>query len=226
MSNDEIIFNDPEEQDLESLLETHAATEVEPSHTEIVAEVQKKAREAKSESKPQGESLQEHPGGAVPLPHEKRQQSFCVNGKMLSKAEYDAFCQNQDPDLYNFLLKAQRSQEIIDEAGPRACGGDPRWPDEEQLTQAQGHICPHCLRELDEEDCDLKQVGSLIYYGKDEAGEPLIWHYSCWMTQVLLWSRGNVAKACEKFGGTPLELLVWRKSSGYCWNRLGMVRGD
>ena len=224
MSNDEIIFNDPEEQDLESLLETHKAPVEEIDHAQVVHEVQKAAK-AKSASKPQGESLQQHPGGH-PSHQPRTDQKFCVGNKMLSKKEYDELFQAQDPSLYNFLLKAQKNPEIIDEAGPRACGGDPRWPDEEQLSAAVGHICPHCLRELDEEDCDLKSVGSLVYYGHNEAGEPLIWHYGCWMTQVLLWSRGNIDKAIEKFGGTALELLMWRKESGYSWTRLGMLRGD
>ncbi len=222
MSND-IVFDDPSE--LGQLLESSKAPSVEIDHQEVVAQVQKNAK-AKSAGKPQGESLQQHPG-AVPLPHQSREnQKFAVNGQMLSKKEYDALFQAQDPNLYNFLLKAQRSPEIIDPAGPIPVGADPRYPIESELEAAVGHICSHCLREIEEEECSWKDVGTLVYYGKNEAGEPLIWHYGCWMTQILLWAKGNAEKACEKFGGTILELLVWRRESGYNWQRLGMVRGD
>jgi hypothetical protein len=221
MSN-ELSFDNPDE--LAGLLEEGQAVEV-IDHQEVVAQVQKNAK-AKSAGKPQGESLQQHPG-AIPLPHEKRQQSFSVNGKMLSKAEYDLYCQGQNPDLYNFLLKVQKLPEIIDPDGPQAVGGDIRAPDMEALSAAVGHICPHCQREIEEEECSsFKDIGTLIYYGNNESGEPLIWHFGCWETQILLWTRGNAEKAAEKFGGTILELLVWRRESGYNWQRLGMVRGD
>ena len=211
------------DEDLGGLLQEGQASVIEPqSHAEIVKEVQKAARDAQ----PSKAIPAEHPG-SKPLPHEKRDQKFAVDGKMLSKAEYDQYCQNQDPDVYNFLLKAQKLPEIIDEAGPRAVGGDSRAPQLQELEDSVGKVCPHCQSPIEAEETSWKDVGSLIYYGKDEAsGEPLIWHFGCWMTQVLLWTKGNAEKAAGKFGGTILELLVWRRESGYNWQRLGMVRGD
>ena len=101
--SDDIVFDDPSE--LGQILESSKAPSVEIDHQEVVAQVQKKARDAQPLARSKAIPA-DHPGGH-PLPHEPREQKFALGNKMLSKSEYDQYCQNQDPDVYNFLLKAQ-----------------------------------------------------------------------------------------------------------------------
>jgi len=114
---------------------------------------------------------------------------FCVDGVMMDQISAETV----NPDSMNFLLEKQKQKLEPDEAGPVPVGGSYRALDYYELEQVleDGLSCPFCRETFTEEDCDHRELGSLVYYGSTPKGKRIVWHWACLALQMLILAKGH-----------------------------------
>ena len=215
-NKEEIIFEDPEEKELNELLDADEAPE-QVDHAQVVADVQKAA---KKDHPVEEEKKRWAPAGAgFRAESADSEQMFCVDGKMVKESELQAA--QEDPEMYNFLLMKQKQPLEPDQEGLRIVGQDPRDPDLDELESVIGRKCPFCGLPIEEDEATTSQMGSLVFYGAD------VWHWEHLALHALLAFRGHYQQAAEKYH-LPLEDLKAMRTLEFrsmSWGRLGYVRG-
>lgn len=144
---------------------------------------------------------------------------FCVDGKMVPESQLQAA--QEDPELYNFLLMKQKETFEPDQEGIRICGGDPRDPDLDELESVIGRICPFCVQAITEDETQVRDMGSLVFYGSD------VYHWEHLALMALLKCHGHWQQAAEKYHLPQEDLKAMRtlEFRSLSWGRLGYVRG-
>ncbi|MDD2754402.1 MAG: hypothetical protein PHS80_02625 [Methanothrix sp.] len=142
---------------------------------------------------------------------------FCQDGKMVDQLSNETV----DPDSMNFLLAKQKEVLEPDEAGPIPVGGSFRSPDYEALDEVLQHelACPFCNEKFSEDDCDPKELGSLVSYGGT------IYHWSCLALWMLILAKGHTEIAAKRFFVDIRDLRAIKSSyRAIPWGRLGWRR--
>ena len=150
---------------------------------------------------------------------EDTEKMFAVDGKMVPESQLQAA--QEDPELYNFLLMKQKEPFEPDPDGLRIVGQDPRDPDIEELESVIGRICPFCGQAITEDEANVSDMGSLVFYGPD------VWHWEHLALMTLLKYHGHWQQAAERFH-LPVEDLKAMRTLEFrslSWGRLGYVRG-
>jgi hypothetical protein len=144
------------------------------------------------------------------------EQQFCVDGQMVPASEVSADV--VDPDSMNFLLSKQKQPLAPDEAGPIPVGGSFRSPDYEALDEVlqQELACPFCNEKFSEDDCDPRELGSLVSYGGT------IYHWSCLALWMLILAKGHTEIVAKRFFVDIRDLRAIKSSyRAIPWGRLG-----
>jgi len=208
-----IIFNDPDSEELDELLESDEALEEQKDHAQVVREVQQAAKNG------QPEKERWHPSGpCFRAESADAENMFAVNGKMVPESELQAA--QEDPDLYTFLFEKQKIGLQPDPEGCRIVGGDPRDPDLSELESVIGRVCPFCGEMITEDETQVRDMGSLVSYGPD------VWHWEHLALMALLVCKGHYQQASEKFH-LPMEDLKAMRTLEFrslSWGRLGWRR--
>lgn len=230
--SEEILFTNPEEQDLESLLETHKAPSVEIDHQEVVAQLVKKTQRLPAGNKDQGVPAETGPrdrskdrSWAIPgqLPRDA-EKVYCVDGQMLPASEAKAILSQEiDPESFNFLI--QKQKQPLEPAELSIVGKDRRYPDVEECDSVIGHKCKFCGEEISQSEASWREIGGLVFYGQDSEGLPQVFHWSCLSLWCLLLEKGHPRKAAEKFNLDPDEITSMKMFyRSIPWGRLGFAR--
>lgn len=142
---------------------------------------------------------------------------FCQDGVMVNQLSNETV----DPDSMNFLLAKQKEILEPDENGPISIGGSFRAPDYEALDEVlqQELACPFCSEKFTEDDCDPKELGSLVSYGGT------IYHWSCLALWMLILAKGHTEIAAKRFFVDIRDLRAIKSSyRAIPWGRLGWRR--
>lgn len=203
---DKIIFEDPDEE-LDELMEGESPEE------EATVELPQATRTRWNPSGPcfRAEMAEDSP-------------RFCVDGVMMDQISAETV----DPDSMNFLLEMQKEKLEPDEAGPIPVGGSYRALDYDELGQVLEDrlSCPFCRESFTEEDCDHRELGSLVYYGSTPEGKKTVWHWACLALQMLILAKGHPEVAAQRFNVDIRDLRAIKSSyRAIPWGRLGWRRG-
>lgn len=183
----------------------------------------------------------EEPQDAVELPQEKSpglswapagacfraesadtEKMYCVDGQMVPESQLKDTLRaiQEDPELYNYMLMKQKEPFEPDQEGLRIVGQDPRDPDLDELESVIGRKCPFCGEAITEDEANVSDMGSLVFYGAD------VWHWEHLALMALLKCHGHYQKAAEMYH-LPLEDLKCMRTiemRSLDWGRLGYVR--
>jgi len=206
-NENEIIFEDPDVDELDELLDGESPEE------EDTVELPQAASPRWSPSGPcfRAEMAEDSP-------------RYCVDGVMVDHISAETV----DPDSMNFLLEKQRQKLKPDEAGPVSVGGSYRALDYDELDQVleDSLFCPFCREAFTEEDCDYRVLGSLVYYGSTPEGKRIVWHWACLALQMLILAKGHPEVAAQRFNVDIRDLRAIKTSyRAIPWGRLGWRRG-
>lgn len=202
-NKEEIIFDDPEETELDELLDA----ETEKSH-ELDPIPEPQARWSPSGAGFRAEVIEDSP-------------MYCVDGQMVDQLSAETV----DADSMNFLLAKQREPLEPDPDGAVPVGNCCRAIDYSELEEAVGKVCQFCDEEITEEEASPRGMGSLVYYGLDERGQKKVWHWSCLGLFMLIICKGHPEKAAEVFHVDIRDLKALKTSyRSIPWGRLGWSR--
>jgi len=203
---------------LDELLESDEAPgEGQKDHAQVVAEVQKAAKN--------GQPVEEDrkrwspSGPCFRAESADTEKMFAVNGQMVPESQLQRA--QEDPELYTFLFEKQKAGLEPDQDGLRIVGQDPRDPDLDELENVIGRICPFCGEKITEDEATVSDMGSLCFYGPD------VWHWEHLALMALLVCKGHYHQAAKKFS-LPLEDLRAMRTLEFrslSWGRLGYLRG-
>jgi hypothetical protein len=211
-------------EDIDGLLGVDQLPEI-PSQQDIVKKVQEdiKAAQDERENEEAGSPLLEEPKSQRPKPKNcfdgglnaqlppDHERQIRVGDKQMPWSDFQKIAsQTIDPDSLNFLLAKQKIKLDPDPEGPRPVGRNIRGPDYYELEDSVGKVCPFCGQEITSEDASPKEIGTLVYYGKDKDGQPFIWHWAHLSLQMLLSCRANIKEASEKYNVDFVDLKAMK----------------